>query len=309
MSRWFRHYAGMMRDEKLVRAAVKAKQPVERVVWVWGAILESAAEVNDGGRYEFDTGEAAYFLRCDEAELVSIVDCLGHLGRVSDGVVVRWGDRQYASDSAAERQRRYRERKAGNRVPQDDGDAGGDAQSDVTPPSRDGQVTPQETETEAETERENKPPASVSRPGARDLFDEVWSAFPQNPSSVESRAEAAFRATKAKDQQAILAAARRYAIWFGQDCEARKRTRDAGLRFVPHLSTWIETGAWKQAESLPVKGEAGEAVIPMTKLDRERDRELWQACEKVMGKKAPTSGFEWTFRNDVIDQARKELAH
>ncbi len=62
MSRWFRHYAGLARDDKLVRVALKSKQPVERVMWVWVAILESASEINDGGRYDFDADEAAYFL-------------------------------------------------------------------------------------------------------------------------------------------------------------------------------------------------------------------------------------------------------
>lgn len=148
MSRWFRHYAGMMRDEKLVRVAVRAKQPVERVVWVWGAILESAAEINDGGRYEFDAGEAAYFLRCDESDLVDVVAGLVSLGRLADGLVARWADRQFDSDSAKERQRRYRERqKSGNHLPQREGDVGTQPR-DVTPPSRDGVVTTQETETD-----------------------------------------------------------------------------------------------------------------------------------------------------------------
>ena len=31
MSRWFRHYAGMMRDDKPVRIAIKTKQPIERI--------------------------------------------------------------------------------------------------------------------------------------------------------------------------------------------------------------------------------------------------------------------------------------
>ena len=155
MSRWFRHYAGMMRDEKLVRAAVRSKQPVERVVWVWGAILESAAEINDNGRYELDLGEAAYFLRCDESDLGAVIDSLVHLGRLLDCVVAKWGDRQYVSDGAAERQRRYRERVKGrdgdDRKRKGDVQSGtSDVTSDVTPPSRDGAVTAQETETEEE---------------------------------------------------------------------------------------------------------------------------------------------------------------
>ena len=91
MSRWFRHYAGMMRDEKLVRAAVKSKQPVERVVWVWGAILESAAEINDGGRFEFDAGEAGSFLGCDPADLLAIQDALATVHRVCGSRVVWQG--------------------------------------------------------------------------------------------------------------------------------------------------------------------------------------------------------------------------
>lgn len=157
----------------------------------------------------------------------------------------------------------------------------------------------------------DKPPVSVPvTEGARDIFDEVWRTFPQNPSSVEAKAEAAFRATKAKDQPKILAAAQRYAAWFAQDCEARKRTLDAGLRFVPHLSTWLEGGAWKSADALPVKDISGnELSVPMTKLDRERDRELWLECERLQGKPAPTSGMDWWFRSEIVDQARKEMAH
>ena len=83
MSRWFRHYAGMMRDEKLVSAAMRSKQTIERVVWIWGAILESAAEINDAGRYEIDHAEIAYFLRADEADVAAVEGALHSLGRLS----------------------------------------------------------------------------------------------------------------------------------------------------------------------------------------------------------------------------------
>lgn len=155
MSRWFRHYAGMMRDEKLVRVAVKAKQPVERVVWVYGAILESASEINDEGRFEFDAGEAAYFLRCDDDDLVRIVQCLDDLGRISGGVVARWSERQFNSDSAKERQRKYRERrKAGSDIQQlhnDLGQASPPVTGDGLVTSRDGGVTLQESNTETDS--------------------------------------------------------------------------------------------------------------------------------------------------------------
>jgi hypothetical protein len=138
MSRWFRHYAGMMRDEKLVSVAIKSKQPVERVVWVWGALLESACEVNDGGRFEFDAGEASYFLRVGEDDILGILAALVSLGRISEGAVARWSDRQFESDKSKDRQKLYRERLKASR------DGG------VT--SRDGVVTAQETETDTYTE-------------------------------------------------------------------------------------------------------------------------------------------------------------
>ena len=111
MSRWFRHYAGMMRDEKLVAVAIRSKQPVHLVVWVWGAILESASEIDDNGLYEVDAAEVSYFLRTDEADICAILDGLTNAGRVAAGRVVKWGDRQYQSDTSKERQARYRQRK------------------------------------------------------------------------------------------------------------------------------------------------------------------------------------------------------
>jgi hypothetical protein len=146
MSRWFRHYAGMVRDEKLVSAALKSRQSVERVVWVWGAILESATEIDDNGRYELDQAEVAYFLRADEGDIAGIVAALSTLGRIADGVVVKWGDRQFQSDKSKGRVAAFRERKRAQAVHPDD----------VTP-SRNGDVTlqqrygnPPETETETD---------------------------------------------------------------------------------------------------------------------------------------------------------------
>lgn len=98
MSRWFRHYAGMMRDDKLVRVAVKSKQTVERVTWIWGAILESAAEIDDGGRYEIDHEEIAYFLRAEVDDIAAIEAALAVAGRVEDGRVAKWKDRQFQAD-------------------------------------------------------------------------------------------------------------------------------------------------------------------------------------------------------------------
>lgn len=150
MSRWFRHYAGMMRDEKLVRVALRSKQSIERVVWIWGAILESAAEIDDAGRFEVDADEIAYFLRADEADICAVLDWLAEAGRVAENRVVNWSARQFVSDRSAERQARLRARRR-------DG-----AGSDGAETSRDGVVTSRNSdgdapETETETEKVTTP--------------------------------------------------------------------------------------------------------------------------------------------------------
>lgn len=247
MSRWFRHYAGMMRDEKLVRAAMKSRQAVERVVWVWGAALESAAEINDAGRFDLDVEEAAYFLRCDPSDLTSILDALRDLGRLDADRVTKWGERQFESDTSRERQQRYRDKRKAS-LPYE---------SDVTQPSRNGGVTRQETKAETDTKAENiNAPSVPEAAGARVDFGDVWEAFPRNPSSSETKAEAAWNRTAVADRPQIVTAAQRYSRWFAQDCEQRGRTLEAGERFVPHLAKWLDSGEWREAGKLIVKGEA-----------------------------------------------------
>lgn len=148
MSRWFRHYAGMMRDDKLVRVSIRSKQSIERVAWVWGAILESAAEIDDEGRYDVDAAEIAYFLRADQADVDGILAGLADAGRVDADRVVKWGNRQFASDRSKDRVAAHRERKRAENA--------GDQHQQASP---DGDVTLQERhrnapETELETETE-----------------------------------------------------------------------------------------------------------------------------------------------------------
>lgn len=176
MSRWFRHYAGMMRDEKLVRVAIKSKQPIERVLWVWGAILESAAEIDENGRYDLDAAEVAYFLRADDADIFAILSALTDANRLDDDVVVNWGDRQFSSDKSKDRQAAYRERK---RAEKRDSDGGEITDNDkVTPASRhaDVTVTAQETETEKEVNTDvltAKRRSVVARKPA-EISDSLW---------------------------------------------------------------------------------------------------------------------------------------
>jgi hypothetical protein len=254
MSRWFRHYAGMMRDEKLVRVAVKSKQPVERVVWVWGAILESAAEINDGGRYDFDCGEAAYFLRCDETSLRSVVVAFEAMGHLAGGVVCKWADRQFDSDSSRERQQRYRDRHKPS--PRND--------SDVTPPSRDGEVTLQETETETEEESEganapSSPEAEKSAPVA-DLPCVSGEPYPVFETDI-AEWQASFPAVNVRQQ---LGAMRSWLI----ANPTRRKTKRGMRRFVV---TWLDRKqneggpAVVRSQSPPAKLTQGESLRNMAR--------------------------------------------
>lgn len=159
-----------------------------------------------------------------------------------------------------------------------------------------------------------EPPAlSLEPAGARDLFGEAWEAFPRNPASVEALAENAFRKLKPKDQERCVEAAKRFRLWFEADNRERDRTDDAGARFVPFMAKWIESGAWKQAETMPIPGQptaAQSAVLDSHEyVDRHADAALFRACERIRNKAAPSSINNFAFAKDIVAQARKELAH
>lgn len=185
MSRWFRHYAGMMRDDKLVRVAIRSGQTVERVVWIYGAILESAAEIDDNGRYDFDAEEAAYFLRADVADVLAVVSALEGLGRLDQESVAKWGDRQFSSDRSAERQRRHRERKKADNLGASSVGRGADDGQTISPAvsvtslsrHRNAPETESETETEV-SEAKASSPRPWALPGGVSL--QVWTDFLSN---------------------------------------------------------------------------------------------------------------------------------
>lgn len=111
---WFRHYQGLVRDDKLVAAALRARAPVERVVWLWGAILEDAANRGQGGKFALDLEEVARFLQADLAELEQIMGALTALKRIARGRVLAWNRRQFSSDSSTERVREWRAKRRGD---------------------------------------------------------------------------------------------------------------------------------------------------------------------------------------------------
>ena len=287
MSRWFRHYAGMMRDEKLVRVALQAKQPVERVLWLWGAILESAAEINDGGRYDLDTAEAAYFLRADEADIKRVIECFVELGRLSADGVAKWRVRQFQSDTSTDRVRRHRER-------QDQGNDGeGNWQSDGC--NGDGtEVTTNETElkrsrnapeTETNTESEKK----VIRGG--DRFEDFWKAYPRrkghnpkHPSKVLYLAALKSGAT----EDAIIGGALRFSA-----AEHAK----INTEFIPQAPKWLRGRGWEDYpaispafRTLPAHSEEWERERSEKIARGESDALMMAQAEKGNGWSIPLVG-------------------
>lgn len=224
MSRWFRHYAGMMRDEKLVRVALQSKQPVERVMWVWGAILESAAEINDGGRFDFDPAEAAYFLRSDEGDIRAIIDGLAAMQRVAADRVVHWGDRQFESDRSAPRQAAYRERKRALRD-HNTSQEGCNGDEVVTAESRHGDAP----ETETETEKITRAKARADNPD----FEEWYRAYPRH--EARGAAEKAYRSARKSTEASVLL-----------DGAKKAAARYAGSdpQFIPLPATWLNQKRW-----------------------------------------------------------------
>lgn len=202
MSRWFRHYAGLARDDKMVRAALRSKQPVERVIWVWVAILESAAEINDNGRYDFDADEAAYFLRADADELRCIESALADLGRIDSGAVAKWGDRQFTSDTSTERVKRFRDRKnlRGN-VADEDGERC------ETPVKRFSNAPEPETEANISilTDGSPKPPKRQrTRIEYSEDYEGFWKAYPTDSLMSKSVGYERWKKLSPEDRQRAI---------------------------------------------------------------------------------------------------------
>ena len=294
MSRWFRHYAGMMRDDKLVGAAIRAKQPVERVVWVWGAILESAAEVNDAGKYEFDAAEVAYFLRADEADICAIIDALTNAGRLSSGIVVNWSDRQFQSDRSATRQAAYRERKRAR-------DGGCDEQvepSDVTVTSQsrhgDAPETETDTETKAEKKTDSRSVAKATLPYAS-RFDEFWQAYPRRDGpNPRKPAEQRFNSLvkSGVDPQMLIDEARAL-------CEAERKRGNIGTRFIPQAVTWLNQQRWSDHAAVAMVQLLAATATLSKKFHVKSDTPQWDAWVQHLGRAPPQDkDFGWYFDSE-----------
>lgn len=141
MTRWYRAYAGTVKDDKLAEAAIVAGCSRSIAIAAWHAILESAAETADGGRFETTPRRIAAILGEPAATIEAVISAMAEIGMIESGAVVAWKARQFESDSSTERSRRHRNAKRNGEAPACNGDATLQGRS----------ATPPDTETETDT--------------------------------------------------------------------------------------------------------------------------------------------------------------
>lgn len=108
MNRWYRRYVGTVSDPKLAEAALIAECSRSIVIATWDAILESAAETNDEGRFRLSPRNVAATLQEQVATVERVFAALHELELIENGSVSAWQKRQYQSDSSTQRSRKHR---------------------------------------------------------------------------------------------------------------------------------------------------------------------------------------------------------
>lgn len=111
MARWYRAYEGTVTDAKLGEVALVAGCSRSVAIAAWHAILESAAAVNDGGRFNVTARRIAVILCEPVATIEAVMAEMTQIGMVSSDCVAAWARRQFESDSSTERSRKHRERR------------------------------------------------------------------------------------------------------------------------------------------------------------------------------------------------------
>lgn len=146
---WFRAYTEMVDDEKLRLLAFEDR-------WHFVALLccKAGGILDDGAEPGLVRRKVAVKMGVQLRELDEIARRLAEVELIDQDSLqpINWADRQFESDSSAERTRRYREKKKKQRL----GDM--ERHCDVT-------VTPPETETDTETDKytENKSSKTAKR--------------------------------------------------------------------------------------------------------------------------------------------------
>lgn len=113
--KWFRWYHGSINDPKFRVIAKRADCTLERVIFVWAAILESASQNDERGQFGIEVDELSIMLDCDEEDIEKILLVMSEKGIITENNVVAWERRQYEGDNSTQRVKRYRERQKANK--------------------------------------------------------------------------------------------------------------------------------------------------------------------------------------------------
>jgi hypothetical protein len=191
---WFRWWLGTASDPKLTTVARRSKQKRATVVAVWAALLEAAADTNNGGAFDTPLDEIAAILEMKPEQVSAIVSALEARGMLLDNAIVNWPKRQYASDSSTARVRKHREAVKEQAVTE--GETLQKRSGNKSAALQKRHETPSETETETETEerRERRAPPDGDAAPAAPVKDLRPAEKPKTPTAVQRAVEEAWAA-------------------------------------------------------------------------------------------------------------------
>ncbi len=265
MTRWYRAYAGTVKDDKLAEAAIVAGCSRSVAIAVWHALLESAAETNDGGRFETTARRVAAILGEPAPAIEAIFSAMAEIGMIESNAIAAWRRRQFESDSSTERSRRHREAKRNV--------AHINCNTDATLQGR--SATPPDTETDTdrflpESKSSTTNVRSVgkpTRPAADDRFEEFWRAYPHRGDASDPKKPAREKFDRAVkrgvDPTAIIVGAKRFA-------EIERRAGRAGTEKCAQAVTWLNQERWNDYAA-PAVPDAPQRIFV------KRDTEEWFA--------------------------------
>lgn len=234
----------MCQRDMAVTRNVMRNATVGALVSIWGVMRQRGKRFGDDLVCD---GVTTHVLD-DVADMPGFGDAMQRAGWVeatADGIAFRRFFSEHNVDPAektktsnAERQRRYRERKAEAEKLEK-----GDANSDVT---RDVTVTPREEKRREEIKTPKAPKGATSPEG----FETFWSAYPRKtakPQAIKAFLRLGADSALLAQMLGALAVQRQSEQW----------QRDGG-QFIPHPSTWLNGRRWE--DDLPA--QVGKAVKP-----------------------------------------------
>lgn len=176
MSRWYRAYEGTVTDAKLAEAAFLAQVSRSVSIAAWHCLLESAACKNNCGSYETNACRVAMIL-CEPVErMEALFQAFIEIGLTAKGAIAAWQKRQHASDTSAERTRKWREKKQAVTVTTPEGDA------DVTSPNKETETETEEESPKGDTASDDAPALTVNHvfEGFQDLMRTLGLTVPRD---------------------------------------------------------------------------------------------------------------------------------